>query len=390
MRQITVQNLQDAVAGQLTGLDINEVQDLFGCFERAVSTLIQKADVPEASGRQSIFLYDGVFNYTPDPTIFGGALIDLRPQGINRDYEDTVSKTFIERFDRTKCRVPFGYLVTLEYSQGIPILRVGQAKAQQRIIIDSMSAVGNWVASGAASTLLLDTTVYYQQPAALRFNLASSGSQGILTETLTHGGDLTTYQGVGVVFLALMIPSLDLTSITLQLGSDQSNYYQVTATKGFNGSFVAQDYQLVAFDLSTATTVGSPVITNMDYVQLLFNYDGVAMNNVRMGGLWISLPSPHELLFYSAAIFKNGTSAPSVTITSTDDVILLSDPAYNLYVREAARAVALQNGGTAGSGLIAAIDLELEGNGSTKVGLYQQFRGDNPSEELRTVGNWYY
>lgn len=392
----TVQELQDSVSAQLTGIDLSDVNDLFGCFERAASTLIQKAKVPEASGRAPFMLYDGVMDYTPDTTIWGGSLVDLRPQGIAREPWDEVEKTYIADFDRTKCRVPYGYLVTFEYRQGNPIMRIADGKAVPRISIDPMSDTSGWVASGNASGLMLDTTVYYQQPAALRFNLAVSGSEGLLTKTLTNAIDLTSYQGVGVAFLAFDPPtSSDITTVKLRLGSSPSNYYEVDVTTGFNGSFQANLYQLVAFDFgSTSTvTVGAPVnIAAINYVQLAFEYNGVALNNVRVGGLWISLPSPHEMLFYSVAVFKaNATTAASKTITSVNDSIILGDPAYNLYSRECARAVALQQGGVIGGGIIAALDLELEGNGRTdgKLGLYQEFRGDNPSEELRQVGSWY-
>lgn len=383
----TVQNLQDRVSAELSGIDLTEVNDLFGCFEQAAATLIQQADVPEASGRLALFLYDGVTDYSPGTTIFGSAVVDLRPQGVARLPWDTAEKTYVQRFDRVKCQVPFGYLLTFEYRQGTPIMRVAQAKAQQRIVLDWMNSTTGWVAAGGASNLLLDSTVYYQQPAALRFNLAAS-TPGTLTKTLTRAIDLTAYQGVGVGFLPLMIPAQNLTSLKLRIGSDAANYYEVDVTTGFLAAFYANDYQLVSFNLSTATTTGTPVITAMDYVQIIATGNGTAMNNVRFGGLWISLPSPHELLFYSPAIFKAGTSDPSATISSINDLIILGDPAYNIYVRECARAVAQQQGGTMG-GIVAALDLELYG-APNKTGLYQKFRGSNPSEELRSVDNWYY
>lgn len=387
----TVEDLQDDVAGILTGIDLDDVDNLFGCFERAVSTLIQKADVPEASGRDAFFIYDGVTDYAPTGEMFGTAIIDLRPQGQARQPWDTTQKTYIERFDRVKCRVPFGYLITFEYRNGTPILRVAQGRALPRVSIDPMTATTGWVASGNASGLMLDTTVYYRQPGALRFNLAAAGSQGILQKTLPNALSLAAYQGVGVVFLELMEPTKDISSIVLRFGSDANNYYQVTATQGFTGPLLPNEYQAVAFDLALATQVGAPNIAAMAYVEMLFNYDGASMPNVRVGGLWISLPSAHELLYYSPAVFMpENTTAPLKTITNLSDTIILGDPAYNLYVREAARAVAQQQGGDIGSGLIEGLDLELEGNEAAgKIGLYQKFRGSNPSEEMRTIGNWY-
>lgn len=392
----TVEDLQNNVGAILTGLDLNEVNDLFGCFARAASTLIQQADVPEASARTSFFLYDRVTDYPAGGTIFGNALVDIRPQGQNREPWDTVQKTFIERFDRYKCwKVPSGYLVTFEYYQGTPILRINSAKAQQALQLSSMSATTGFTAGGNASGLAVDTTVYWQQPGALRFNLAASGSEGTLSYTLPTGQpniDLTSYIGVGVAFVPVMLPAAGaVTSIKLRVGSSAANYYEVTVTAPFIGAFIANTFQLVAFDLANATTHGSPVATQAgNYFEILVEYNGTALPNVRMGGLWISLPTAQEMLYYSSAIFQQGTSAPSATINTAADVIILGEPAYNLYVRECARAVALQQGGALGGGVISQLDLELEGDGRNKIGLYQKFRGSNPSEELRVVGNWYY
>lgn len=388
----TVADLKTAVSAQLAGMDLDLVNDLYGCFERARSTLIQKADVPEASARQSVFLYDGVFDYPGFDGIFASSLVDLRPQGQTRLSQDTVEKTYIERFDRHKGCVPSGYLVSFEYRRGNQIVRIADAKTQPKVIVDSMGDTTGWVAAGNASGLSLDRTVYYQQPGALRFNLAASVTVGTLAKTLTNNGlDLTDYKGVGVAFLALMEPSTHLASVELRIGSDANNYYSVTATTGFAGSLIALTYQLMAFDLATATTVGSPTITAMDYVELLFTSDGTAMNNVRVGGLWISLPSPHEALYYSSNIFlaTAANAAPSASIAAVSDQILLSDAPYNIFVREAARAVAQQEGAGVASSIVEGIDLELDG-GTNKIGLYDKYRGSNPSEELRQVDNWYY
>ena len=57
---------------------------------------------------------------------------------------------------------------------------------------------------------------------------------------------------------------------------------------------------LVAFDLSLATTVGTPDITKIQYLRTVLNYNGTAMTNVRIGGLFISLPCPMQIVYGSA------------------------------------------------------------------------------------------
>lgn len=392
----TVEDLQNNVSAILTGIDLNEVNDLDGCFERAASTLIQQADVPEASGREPFFLYDGVTDYPVPASIFGAALVDLRPQGRNRQPWDTIQKTFIERFDRYKnWNTPSGYIITFEYYQGTPVLRINSNQATQGLTVNGFSSATGFTAAGSASGLAVDSTVYWQQPGSLVFNLAAAGSEGTLTYVPPANQpniSLSSYLATGVAFVPIMLPATGaVTSVKLRIGTNSSNYYEMTATAPFNGPFIANYFQQVAFYLNKATKVGNPVAaTSGNYIELLFEYNGTALNGVRVGGLTVSLPSAQEMLFYSGAIFQNGTNAPSTSITAAIDTIILGDPAYNLYVRECARGVALQQGGALGSGIIAQLDLELEGDGRNKIGLYQKFKGSNPSEELRTVGNWYY
>ena len=72
----------------------------------------------------------------------------------------------------------------------------------------------------------------------------------------------------------------------------------------------------------------------------------------------------------------------------------MNDAAYNLYEHECAIAVGLQEGGTLAEGLLATINSMLNGararNGQViQLGLYDKFRADNPSEDIRVGGSYY-
>lgn len=390
-----IADLKEEVGAILTGIDLDDVPNLYGSFERAVSTFIQKADVLEASGREPITLYDRVFDYTAPTNIFGGSLIDLRPQAVNTDGWDlNVAKMPITRFNQTKWITPSGYKVTFEYdaTAGILIMRVAQNKTAQAITVADMTSDDDWTAGGTITNLTTDSTNFYESPASLRF-LLSTGV-GTLTTTLDNALDIETYEDVGVAFLAIQIPQgtdpTTLTSIALSLGSSSLNYDTVTETEGFLGAWVAGEWLLVAFDFAGSVGTGTPDWSAIDYVNLALTASGNVVN-MRLGALWIALPTPNEVLFYSAAVFKTSASAtPSTEITSDNDLIIFRDASYNIYVQEAAREVAKNQGGDISSGLIRSIDLVLEGIPGVKEGLYQQFRGDNPSEEIRQVGNYYY
>jgi hypothetical protein len=389
----TVANLLDAIRGELTGLNTGNVADLNGKLERAAITLLMKADVAEMMDVQAIDCYDGVFDYTPPGTIFGSLVKDFRPQGISRSRIDTPYKKPLQDFDLMKQRLSDGTLIAFEQRGQRQIMRLAQTRALARVILDNMTATTGWTAAGDASGLAQDTTVYYDSSSALRFNLAANGTQGTLTRTI-NSVNLSAYDGVGVAFLAVRLPSASaITSIGVRIGSSAANYWDVSATQGFLGAWQANDWLIVALDLATMVMTGTVVNTAITYVQVYFNYTSTTkLSNVRVGGLWISLPTPFEAVFETPAIFipsGSTTAAPQKTITNANDTITLGDAAWNLFVKECARAIAAGKSGTPASGVIARLDLELEGNGSTKLGLYQKYRGDNPSQSLRTVGSYY-
>lgn len=372
----------------LSGTNLDKLDQLYSGLERASRVMATQIDVPEATGRQSLMLYSGVTNYLADPTIFGSHLVDIRPQGDTRNEWDYVYKVMVEPFDRTKHCIPNGYLATFEYDQGTPIVRIASPKPLPKVELDAMDSTTGWAVGGSASGLALDTTVYYQYPGALRFTLTGS-STGTLIKTLTSTLDLSSYRGVGVAFLAIEIPpgstATDLTNIALSLGSSNANYDTVTATQGFLGAWVAGDYLLVAFDFSTSVPTGTADWTKIDYIKLAFAHTAT-FTNFRVGGLWISLPAPTEILFDSAAIFMASGQNPAATITDDTDTIILNDATYTIYQFESALAILLDNGGSLSAGLGGTYTDILH---NPERGLYPKYRADNPSQQIRTTGNWY-
>lgn len=392
----SVFDLKYSVSGLLSGIDLSNVDDVDGCLKRSAATLAQKADVPEMSGIQNIELYDGVFDYPCNQTIFGTAINDIRPQGISRNPADFVIKTDQETFDRNKnFYYPSGTMSTFQYQNGQPIIRIVAPFPKQKNIIDPMNATTGWVAGTMASNLNQDVTNFYQAPASLRFNIATG--TGTLTKTIT-ATDLSLYEGVGVAFLAIQIPATataaDLTDITLQLGSSSGNYDEVSATEGFLGAWIVNEWLLVAFDFSTASSTGVPNWSAIAYINVSLDVAS-SMTNFRVGGLFISMPTPAQILFQSAAIFLAfGASQPTTDITADTDTIILTDAAYNIYLQESALSVLQNTGAGASDATSIKINQMLHGvrarNGAMiEAGLYDSYRGDNPSQELRTIGSWY-
>lgn len=387
----TIAEYRDQVSAILSGLNLNSVSDFNGTIERAARTLVQRADIPEASGIQNMTLYSGVFDYECDPVIFGTAINDIRPQGITRPAWETTTKTTQQQFDRLKGYGTRNISSTFQYTNGVPTILIKAPLPNQNLTIDGMEEIGNFAIGGTGSSLAVDYSVYYNSPSSLRYSMTTGSAT--LTETLNSTIDLSSYEGVGVAFLANFIPAnaTNLSSISLKLGSSASDYASVTASSPFVGAFVDNMWQLVAFDFASATTTGSPDWSAIDYVQITDTATG-SITNIRVGDLFISLPVPHQLLYQSAAIFlPSGSTVPLTTITANTDTIILNNPAYNLFLYEGALAVLENTSGGMGDSMYSRIQTKLGIDGSGKIvgGLYADFLGDNPSQELRTTSSWY-
>lgn len=388
----TVANLQDSVTGQLPGINLNDVTNLFTGFERVARELSSILNVQETEGRQNISLYDGVFDYAAPTDIFGTNLIDLQRQGVDRTNLNYNFKEYISDFDRTKAWLPNGNQITFEYRNGVGIIRIASTTPIPRVELDSQTDKTGWTAAGTASSLVLDNAIFYKDPGALRFTLTGSGT-GTLTKTISSV-DLTDYKNVGVNFLAYRTSSIaNLTNIELRVGSSASNYYTNTVTAAFLGAFLLNQFDLASFDWSTATTVGSPDITKINYAQILITHSGT-ISNFWLGNLFISLPSPHILIYSTDEFFTAVGGNPSSTITAASDTINLTDEAFHVYETACALEIAAQQGGTLASGIIQRLREKLNGvRGYRGIliqpGLIDLYRGKNPSQSIPTVGNWY-
>lgn len=388
----SVGDLKYSVAGLLSGTNLNRVTNTEGAIERAARTVLQQADVPEASGIQSVILYGGVDFYAIDPLIFGGAVNLILPQGQVPDWTDGNIKVQLDNFVAGKQRLSNGYMLTVQYNKGVPLIGIASPNVLPQNILSPMNDATSWTNSGTAAAITTDYANYYQQPASLRFNVTTG--TGTLTNIITST-DLSAYQGVGVGFVAINTPSAaNLTSMSMVLGSSVGNVATVTATQGFLGAWQAGEWTIVAFDFSQAVNTGIPVWSTITRLQVSM-VAATTLTNMRLGGMWISQPCPHNIYYQTAAIFQNVvTGVISNVVNSDSDLVLLSDPAFALLEYETAITIAFQNGGSQSTGEVAILSQTLHGirarNGVlVQPGLYDHYQADNPSSELRTIETYY-
>lgn len=393
MSRKTVAQTRDSIRGLLSGLALGNVVNLDTAMERTARELTQLLAIPEAVIKTPLTLYNGVTDYV-GPTDGFSSFVDIRPQGNSRiDVDYPYHNTPVD-FDRNKNIYGNGYNVVHEYVNGIGRLRITSRRPLPKIELDAMTEDTGWTAAGSAGSLAEDSTVFWNDPSSLRLTLTGA-SVGTLTKTIS-AQDLTDYVGRGVVFLAMRTPDItNLTSIAVRIGSDSSNYYEVSNTTGFLGAWTINEWLLTALDLSGATTTGTPTVTAIDYAQIRITH-GATITNFYVGDLWISLPSPHDLFYASDAIFQPAAAGtvPLQTITLPSDTILLNDDALLIYELLSAANIAQQQGGEDGQGIISTLNKKLYGSregrtGRERPGLIDLYRARNLNQDVPMVDSYY-
>jgi hypothetical protein len=124
-------------------------------------------------------------------------------------------------------------------------------------MLDGGQQIGNYTASLDASGLTLDTVLFEEGNASVRFVNTNVLNDALVEWTFSEGAFsdgnyLRNYFFVSVYLTG--VPS----SVNLRFGVDSGNYLTANVTAQFSGQALKlNDWNLLAFDLNTATTVGT-------------------------------------------------------------------------------------------------------------------------------------
>jgi len=131
------------------------------------------------------------------------------------------------------------------------------------VLINTVSTVSNFTLSGDATAVALETVVTKNSTNSARITIVNSSGSSIISNSTTSLSD-TNYKRK-YYFRDVYLDAVP-TSLQLRFGNDSSNYLTATVTTQFSGqSFKADDWNLVAFDLNTATEVGTINSNAFDY-----------------------------------------------------------------------------------------------------------------------------
>lgn len=337
----SVTNLINDVTSVIHGTTANKVPNIYAHISRAARQVLQDVDPKETQRIVQLAsqVFNQVYDYPIPSDVKGDRIIDLRLTA-GRVPREVFTQDYAVTFDSQKTLNLNNALYT-QWNSGVKTLRIEAPFLTAPTQISDTGSTTDWSATSGASNLSLDSTNYIAGGGALVFDLDAGPVNGYIENSSLTSLDLSAHFDTSTLFTWVYFPTgADITSVNLRWGSDSSNYYNYTATTNQEGNAFEDGWNLCAFPWDSATTVGSPDDTAIDYVRVTIVYDGTLQTGVKVCNIVSTLGYIFELQYYSKYLFRNAsTNAFQEKVSdATDDtlVINLDTDSYNLLFNKTA------------------------------------------------------
>ena len=295
--------------------------------------------LPTAQRETDLIAYPQVVEY-PLPSDFIGLIEPKRPSGLH-------SPNFNHTTEREFAHWPYGRNTSIKFKGASQVLILQETNGGV-LGIDSCEDYTSWTVGGDASGAFNDNQVYSAGAGSIAFSVTPTGSF-TFSKTLDQALDITDYKNKAKLFLDVYVPQTNtvaLGTMTVRLGTDASNYWEMSATKPFNGQSHLGGFEKWGFDLQTATVVGSPSLTNVAYFYGSAVDTGMAAGVYRIDNIFISQGTYYQLPYYSKYVVQDGLGVWKEKIEANSDNVICPmdcDEAVEFKMLEEAAAVRMKD-----------------------------------------------
>ena len=335
----SIAEARSELEAMLHGTSLAQVVNINGIFNRAARQLLLDVDPQETKriAKMESPIYYQVFDYSLPSDIKGNKVIDLIP--LQNNYKrDVIYATYNQVFDVNKLSSQTNELSVIS-DTGNKYLRVNYNNKSLTSVLDQVTGINNnglWVASGTASNLMENNQVSNSNLPTVSCDITTG--VGILTNSTLEAQDLSSHFDQGSTFFSLYLPDSSLfTSVSIKIGSDNSNYYISPAlTSQFNNFSIIDGYNQFGVIFANMTKVGNPDLKNISYVQI-----SITVNANSYGICFFQIQNSLGFLFnleyYSKFLFSDGvTGAWQEKVTDDSNFINLDTESFNLFLYQAA------------------------------------------------------
>jgi len=316
-------------ANYISGTQFSD-SDIFLFLNRANKYFYTTYFLPTCAKVTDLLAYQGVPEY-PLPSDFAWTMEPRRPFTLH-------SPVWAGTTERSIYRYNHGNNVAVKFYRSTPVLVISnnQNSPSQTAVSNTWGQIDNcgsltdngaWAITGDGSSLVVDNAIYSEGISSFRFTITPSGGTTTLTNpALTTALDFTDLVNTVKAFLDLKPPNtntVDIASVTFRFGTDASNYYEVIATTRQNGQTISTGWGLVGFDFAVKTTVGTPTVTSLSWVQIVINHGTTGVSgSYHVDNIFYALPVYYELPYYANTNVIDTNGAYKTAITSSSDSIL--------------------------------------------------------------------
>lgn len=366
---------------------IKNKQDMLVSINDTINDAVRFAlsEVDFRSTKRKAYLSSNLFTnidtYNCPTDLKAQKVIDLIPQ-VNRSTNSEFNLVPTEEFDRRK----ENRTIAVDDRDSLRKLRISAAIDDRALTISTLDSItaggGTWEVVGDAENLTQDSDDYVKGAASLKWDIGTGGTTtaGIKNTSLSTF-DFTDYRNQSIFHWVYIVSTTNLTNFILRIGNDTSNYLTKTVTTTQEGTAFVTGWNLLRFDMSTATTTGTVTLTTFDYAQIHMTKTAgkVSETGYRSDQLIAQRGQIYSVLYYSKYAWQ--TSAGTYIENSTDDsdYVNVDTDEYSIMIQKGIEMAAAE---------IEEDSIEKKAN-QRYTGLAATYLNDNPSE-AKIITTTYY
>jgi len=307
----------------------------------SVRELLSKVNTRSTIRRSNLApnLFNGIFPYTCPSDLKDYDIIDIPAQAKRSDGEwFLVPPEEFDIYDGEKT----GMMAIDDYN-GVRVLKLASAVDSDSLTVsqldDTTSGGGTWAAFGDAENIAADDSDYVKGSGSLKWDISSAGgtTAGIVNSSV-NTVDISDYLGGTSAFFvwAKINSATNLTNYILRFGTDSSNYYSKTVTTQADGTAFVAGWNLLKFDVSSLTTVGTPTDTTLNYFAIYMTKTAGKISETDYKFDWLVLKKGlvHFVKYYSEYGWETTAGARIEDSTSNEDLLVASGDEFNLFVKQ--------------------------------------------------------
>ncbi len=369
-------DLKSSVNSKIKG-KIGILTDFQSTLNSGVRQVLAELDLLTTRRRTPLIpaLFNGVFEYAAPADLKGYSIISIQ----NQKWTKTPRWSLVpyEQFMR---RQDANTLSVSDYD-GLRKLFIKSAINDTTTTISNLDAVGTWAIFGDATNLVASQGNFTEGTGCLQFDISAAGgtTAGIQNTTLAQTDLTDFFQGDGnATAWAYITSKTNLTNFIIQVGSDNSNYYTKTITTQSDGTAFVNGWNLLNFNLSTFTTVGTPVVTAIDYCALYFTKTAGKISEVgyKFDNIQFRVGEINNLYYYSGYGWQSSTGTYKVNSDASSDILNAGEEEYELIVAKCAELASFEVDEDKATRYSPGVTMKLY------EGLKKTYKQNNPSEAL--------